>query len=110
MDINFLNILIIALAVENTTHLFLRGSIFNPVKNILMKLNFFEEMFSCFLCTSFWVSVFMSLLAIYYKDAHYIFALMIIHGFSRYLNTTYAYILTGTKSTVPFQKSVKYED
>lgn len=43
------------------------GSILNPVRDILTKVNFFRDLFKCSLCLGFWVGV---LWTVIYKQSY----------------------------------------
>ena len=109
-SISVLTVIMLAIASENLTNLFMNGSIFDPIKKLLSKMDFFAQMFTCFLCTSFWAVVFVGAMSLYCPLGKYFILLMLIHAMARYVNTLYIYVLTGTKSTVPFNKPVDFED
>jgi hypothetical protein len=52
-----MNILILILTVYGITKIITSGTIFDPIKSKLN--NFFQTLFNCPLCTSFWVGAFL---------------------------------------------------
>ena len=100
--------LLIAVAIENATFVFMFGSIFYSLRMLLSRVEFFRGMLSCFMCTSFWVSVFMVSLYYFCPYQEQILLLLALHGVARYIQMVYHWLETGSSSTLPLTKTKTY--
>ena len=57
------NLLLYSLASYGLCHILMYGKILSPVRDKLVKIDFFKELLSCALCTGFWTGLFIGILS-----------------------------------------------
>lgn len=91
--------LFLFIAAENITYLFLYSTLFEKVRGFLQTKPpaYFQELFSCFICLSFWIGIGLYLGRIFLPTIFYHFVMIMgFHGIIRYTNAIYNRLVTYT--------------
>lgn len=81
-----IEIVLIAIAIENCTDVFQTGEVFKSIRKFISKSDFLDKLINCFICLSVWVTVFIVVLNYFIPILIKVFA---VHGISKYIHKVY---------------------
>lgn len=79
------------LLIESLTNAVKNWGIFDPIRERIRRINFFDSLLSCFECTSVWVSFFVIPYLLFFEITLFTY-LMIFHRLACFINLFYQFL------------------